>query len=119
MDEGYKIRDQYKPHFVTYTVTDWIDIFTRPIYKDIVIESIKYCQAQKELIVFAFALMSNHLHLIIQSSDGKLSDTIRDMKRHIAIAVLDKIKTEPESRRDWMLKRFAFSANETNTNMNY
>jgi hypothetical protein len=29
MSEGYKIRDQYKPHYVTFTVTDWVDVFSR------------------------------------------------------------------------------------------
>ena len=51
MAEGYIIRDQAKPHFVTFTVTEWVDIFTKKIYKEVVIESLKYCQQHKGLIV--------------------------------------------------------------------
>jgi hypothetical protein len=29
MSEGYKIRDQTLPHFITATVVDWIDVFIR------------------------------------------------------------------------------------------
>ena len=29
MKEGYIIRDQEKEHFITATVLDWIDVFTR------------------------------------------------------------------------------------------
>ena len=36
--EGYTIRDQTLPHFITVTVVDWIDIFTRKTYRDTVIE---------------------------------------------------------------------------------
>lgn len=43
MSEGYKIRDQTLPHFITVTVVDWIDVFTRQTYKDVIIESLDYC----------------------------------------------------------------------------
>jgi REP element-mobilizing transposase RayT len=118
-DEGYKIRDQSKPHYVTFTVTEWVDVFTRPVYKDVVINSFKYCQVNKGLILFGYVIMSNHIHLIIQSKTGHLSDLIRDIKRHIAVAVLKLIATEAESRRDWILKRFEFAANGSSRNVDY
>jgi REP element-mobilizing transposase RayT len=118
-DEGYKIRDQKAIHFVTFTVVDWVDVFTRPIYKDVVIDSLKYCQQNKGLVLFAYVIMSNHIHLIIQDANGKLSDLIRDMKRHIANKILELIETGTESRKDWMLKRFEFAANGTARNENY
>ena len=34
-------------YFVTDTVVDWVDIFTRPIYKQIIIKSLQYCQKKK------------------------------------------------------------------------
>ncbi len=43
MKEGYVIRDQTLPHFIITTVVDWIDVFTRQTYRDIVIESLDYC----------------------------------------------------------------------------
>ncbi|MEP6675196.1 MAG: hypothetical protein ABJA78_08570 [Ferruginibacter sp.] len=36
--DGYRIRDQHAAHFLTFSVVGWIDIFTRKIYKDILIE---------------------------------------------------------------------------------
>lgn len=35
MKEGYVLRDQSKAHFITATVVDWIDVFSRESYKDI------------------------------------------------------------------------------------
>jgi REP element-mobilizing transposase RayT len=119
MSEGYKITDQTKPYFLTFTVTDWVDIFTRKNYRDIVIDSMKYCQKEKGLVLFGYVIMSNHIHLIAQSADGHLSDLIRDMKKFIARNILETIKQEPESRRDWMLKRFEFAAQGTNANETY
>ncbi len=40
--------------FVTTTVIDWIDIFTRPHYKHIIIDSLRHCQKEKGLIIYAW-----------------------------------------------------------------
>ena len=48
--------------------------------------------------------------MIASASDGSnLSDILRDFKKFTAKTILDKIKAEPESRRDWMLYRFEFA----------
>lgn len=110
--QGYKINDQTKPHFLTFTVVDWVDVFTRKRYKDIIIESLQYCIENKGLQVFGFVIMSNHIHCIFQQEDGKLSDIIRDFKKHTSKTILKSIQEEPESRREWMLERFK-NATET------
>jgi REP element-mobilizing transposase RayT len=58
--------------------------------------------------------MSNHIHLIIQSKDSKLSDVLRDFKKFTAKTILNNIQTEPESRKEWMLDRFT-KATESHT----
>lgn len=63
--------------------------------------------------------MSNHIHLIIQRKQDSLSDLIRDMKRHIVNTIHLQILLEPESRKDWMLKRFEFAAAGSTTNINF
>jgi len=99
MKEGYIIRDQSKTHFITATVVDWIDIFTRKIYRDIIIESLKYSIEYKGLIVYGYVIMSNHIHLIIQAENENLSDVLRDIKKFTSKKILNTIQTEPESRK--------------------
>jgi hypothetical protein len=53
---GYAIGNQNAMHFLTFAVINWDgptirDIFSRKIYRDIVIESLKFCQNQKESIL--------------------------------------------------------------------
>ena len=55
-------------YFITLTVVDWVDVFTRPIYKHIVIDSLRYCQENKRLRIYAWVMMSNHLHLLFMST---------------------------------------------------
>ena len=119
MKEGYVIRDQNLPHFITPTVVDWIDVFTRQSYRDVVIESLDYCIKNKGMILFGYVIMSNHIHLIIQSENGKLSDLIRDFKKFTAKNILEKIQNSPESRREWMLERFKLAAQKHQRNKEY
>jgi len=119
MKEGYIIRDQNLPHFITPTVVDWIDIFTRKCYCDIVIECLDYCIKNKGMILYGYVIMSNHMHLVIQSENGKLSDLIRDFKKFIAKSILEKIQSSPESRREWMLQRFELATQSHQRNKKY
>jgi REP element-mobilizing transposase RayT len=119
MKDGYQIRDQSLPHFLTFTVVDWVDIFSRKIYKDIVIESLDFCQKNKGLIVHGYVIMSNHIHVIFQAESGNLSDLIRDFKVFTAKKILETIEKGPESRADWMLKRFEFAARSNSRNSRF
>ena len=119
MKEGYTIKEQEKAHFITATVVDWIDVFSRKNYRDSIIECFDYCIKNKGMILYGYVIMSNHIHMIIQSNDGKLSDLLRDFKKFTAKTILEKIQSEPESRREWMLERFKLATETHSRNKNY
>ena len=118
-EDGYQINDQTKPHFITTTVVDWVDVFSRKRYRDVVIESLNFCIKNKGMILYGYVIMSNHIHMIVQSENGKLSDLIRDFKKFTARYILDAIEFETESRKDWMLKRFEFACRRNTRNEKY
>jgi putative transposase len=113
MSEKYKIGVDHVPHFITCTVTNWIDIFTRRLYKDIVIDSLKFCCNHKGMKLHAFCIMTNHLHLIVSSHDHKLSDIIRDFKKFTAKEIIASIQQGPESRSEWILPILKDAADKT------
>ena len=78
--DKYNIGDKAGCYFVTFTVIHWIDIFSRKEYRDIIVDSLNYCIAEKGLVVYAWVIMSNHVHLIIttKNDDGNISEIIRD-----------------------------------------
>lgn len=41
---GYKIRNKEEIHFITFAVVEWVDVFTRKQYRDIVIDSLRPAQ---------------------------------------------------------------------------
>jgi len=119
MKAGYIIRDQSKAHYLTFTVVDWVDIFTRKIYRDIIIESLQFAIDNKNLIIYGYVIMSNHIHLIIQAKEENLSDILRDFKKFTSKSILKAIQSAPESRREWMLARFKEATETHNRNKNY
>ncbi|UOE48532.1 transposase [Mucilaginibacter sp. SMC90] len=104
MSRNYKFHNQEFPYFVTFTVVQWIDVFTRIEYKHILVESLKYCIKNKGLKLYAWIIMSNHVHLIIGTTDKPMQDILRDIKRHTSKTIIKAIKENlQESRRDWLL----------------
>ena len=105
-----KISDGYM-YFLTITVVNWIDIFTRPVYRHIIIDSLQYNIDNKGLIIPGWCLMSNHIHLLAQADEGyHLSDIIRDFKKFTSKAIIKEIQENPkESRKKWLLREFSFA----------
>ena len=67
MPTGYQIDNQAGSYFLTLQVVEWIDIFTRKMYVDIVLKSLAYCRKEKGLKLYAYVVMSNHIHMIVSA----------------------------------------------------
>lgn len=118
----YRILDQQGLNFVTCTVVGWIDIFSRKTYRDIVLDCLTFCRKEKGLLIFAYVVMTNHLHLVLQSdskSTFTLSEILRDFKKYTANTILEAIQNEKESRRDWLMYMFKYYAKYQVNNRNF
>lgn len=120
MSRNYKIRDQGGVYFVTMTTVGWIDIFTRNEYRDIYLESVRYCQKEKGLVVYAWCMMSNHVHLIVRSEQEDLSGVIRDLKKFTSKKLFAAIEANTEeSRRNWIIAIFKKNGEFNANNLNF
>ena len=107
MSTKYKATTTEDAYFITITTVGWIDIFTRLNQKYIIINALRHCQLNKGLEVYAYCLMSSHLHLFCKATNGFiLSDVIRDFKKFTSKKVIQTIIEEPKSRREWLLDYF-------------
>lgn len=118
---GFKIYNHQQAHFITFAVVEWIDVFTRPMYKDILVESLKYCQQEKGLNIHGWCIMTNHVHFVISAEQGySLSDILRDLKKFTASSILKYIEAnKKESRKNWMLWLFKEAGKRNSNNKNY
>jgi REP element-mobilizing transposase RayT len=119
MSTGYQIKDQHALHYVTLQVVYWVDLFTRKTYRDIIIDSLHYCQQEKGLELYAYVIMSNHIHLVVRSETNDLSDILRDFKKFTSKKIIDTIEEITESRKNWMLRLFMHAAKRQNKKGTY
>ncbi|SDK89755.1 hypothetical protein SAMN04488034_101833 [Salinimicrobium catena] len=78
MSTKYKATQPNTGYYVTLTTVGWVDVFTRPQQKDMLIKNLQFCQKEKGLEIYAYCIMSNHLE--VQSWRGS---AIRDdLKQH-------------------------------------
>ncbi len=116
MPTGYQIDFPSETYFLTFQVVNWVDIFSRKVYRDIILDSFAFCRKEKGLKLWAYIIMTNHVHCILRARGGNLPDIIHDFKRFTASKIIKTINQIPESRRDWMIKRFEFAAKYNSRN---
>lgn len=118
MSRKYKFHDHQVPHFVSFATVGWVDLFTRREYFRIIVNSLDHCINHKGLILNAWCIMTNHVHLIIRSETNKLQDIMRDMKKFTSKKLVKAVTEHAqESRKERLLQTFkrAGQANSNNT----
>ena len=105
MSTKYRFSENDIPHFLTLTLVEWIDLFSRERYKEIIINSLKFCITNKGMVLYAYVIMTNHIHMIIRARNGEnIAALVRDFKRYTARVIYNTLKADSnESRRNWML----------------
>ncbi len=107
MSEKYKFHNEEGIYFITPTIVGWIDLFTRKEYCELVLNSLKYCQKEKGLVLHAWCIMPSHLHLILSmQGNEQLSSIVRDFKKFTSKAIIEEIESINESRKKWLLREF-------------
>ena len=108
MSRNYKFHNTEGTYFVSFAVVEWLDVFTRNQYKDIFIDSLHYCQKEKGMEIFAWCIMTNHIHLVFRSIGTQKPELlIGDLKRHTSKSIVKAIIDNPqESRKEFLLEQF-------------
>jgi putative transposase len=114
MRTRYTIREPDFPYFVTCTVVNWIPLFTRKPYFDILIDALSFCRQHKGLKVYAYVILDNHLHLVVAGSD--LAAIIRDFKSYTAKRLIAQLEQEQKT---WMLNQLQYYKQPTKTRSDY
>lgn len=84
------------------------------------VESLRYCIEQKGLTLYAWVIMTNHVHLIISSKNARLEELVRDIKKFTSKQIIKAIsENHEESRKEWMLSMFRFTGTGNKNNKEY
>ena len=71
-----------KIHFLTFTTIEWIDVFTKPEYFDLIMNTFKYCQKNSGLLLYGFVIMTNHIHCLVSTKENySLENIVASFKK--------------------------------------
>ncbi len=108
MSRNYKFHNPEGIYFVSFAVVEWLDVFTRKEYKDVILDSLRYCQKEKGMEIYAWCIMTNHVHLIFKSIKGQKPELLLgDFKRFTSREAVNAIQNnQRESRKQWLIEQF-------------
>ena len=86
----YRILEQEYPYFITCTVVGWLPIFTRPEAFGVILDSWRYLQRERGLMLFGYVILENHLHWIVSAPD--LSRVMQSFKSFTAKRIVELLR---------------------------
>lgn len=94
MSRNYKFHNPEGAYFVSFAVVEWLDVFSRNEYKEILLDSLRYCQKEKGMDNFAWCIMTNHVHLVFRTNGAWHPQVVLgDFKRYTSRGVSFKLYT--------------------------
>jgi putative transposase len=102
------LAEQQNCYSLTLTVYGSIDIFTRPVLKQIIVESLNYFINKKGLSVHGWCLMTNHLNLLA-TTDHEINIVMDDFKRFTSKIILQHLDVDSQKRGNWLIEKFKTS----------
>jgi len=120
MSRKYKFLNKEGLYFVSFATVNWVDVFIRPIYNDIIVDSLGYCQSQLGMELYCWCIMPSHIHLIYSAKEGNPEIVLGRFKEYTAKQLIKTISQNiQESRKEWLLWMFKRAAAKSSNNTNY
>jgi len=112
MSEKYKFHNPQGIYFVSFATVYWIDVFVRYRYFNVLLNSLKYCQYEKGLVLYCYCFMPSHVHLIFSACGANHGEILKSFKTYTSKKLREEIeKNSQESRREWILSMMSKAAN--------
>ena len=85
----YKVLNTHYPYFITSSIVDWLPIFAFPEIANIILKSLCFMQTDREVILYSYVILENHLHMIVQSTE--LQKNVRAFKSYTAREIINSM----------------------------
>ncbi len=87
----YKTVENGKTYFSTSTFVNWLPLFIYPRIAETVIDSLSFLHENRRMVLHAYVLMENHLHVI--GSSMEFSSEMRKFKSFTARQIVDHLES--------------------------
>jgi putative transposase len=88
------------PYFITETTVNWLPLFSNPAIAKIILDSLRYLQECRELDIYAYVLMENHMHAVVASAD-----LTKDLANFKSFTARQCINFYTDGKLDWVLNQ--------------
>ncbi|WP_133510942.1 REP-associated tyrosine transposase [Candidatus Thiosymbion oneisti] len=110
----YRIVEPQAPHFMTFTVLEWLPVFTRPDTVEILLEAFTYRRQNWGVRLYGYVILENHLHCILQSPD--LEKQVKHWKSYTARQIIDYLRARNSTQ---LLAKLAYYKKGYKTDRDY
>jgi putative transposase len=86
----YRIFEEEFPYFLTSTAVAWLPIFAHPPLVEIILNSWRFLQRERDVSIFGYVILENHLHWIAAGED--LSEKVGRFKSYTARLIIDELE---------------------------
>ena len=120
MSRNYKFHNPEGIYFVSFAVVNWLDVFIRNEYKDILLDNLQFYQKSAGMEIFAWCIMTSHVHLVYRCLEHRPELVLGNFKRFTSKALVKAIKEHrKESRREMLLSQFKASGSKASNVHHY
>jgi len=82
-------------YFITTTAVQHLHLFCRDVTKRLLVDTLDCMRLRGRFKLYAFVIMPNHIHLIIQcSADDPFANVMRDYKKQVADRLIRQLQAE-------------------------
>jgi putative transposase len=93
LSHKYKFLNKEGLYFVSFATVNWIDVFVRPVYCDIIVESLKFCRNNLRMKIYCWCIMPSHIHLIFGVDETKPEAVLGRFKEYTSKQLVKAIET--------------------------
>ena len=104
-----------KIHFLTFTTIEWIDVFTKPKYFSLIINTFKHCQKNQGLFLYGFVIMTNHLHCLVSAKESYCLENIVASFKKFTTSQIKKLLEKDNRRYIPALIKTSYAKNKNNS----
>lgn len=115
-EKGVISMNEHGCYFLTLETVDMLDIFIRPVYKQIIIHTLNHFIDTKGFVVYGWCLTTNRLYLVCQAQKTMLLGDIRkSFKQFTSEKIIEAVHAEPMERQSWIIDHFEKTSGLFNT----
>lgn len=120
MSRKYKFLNKEGLYFVSFATVNWIDVFVRQEYNEIIVDSLNYCRNNLGMQLYCWCIMPSHIHLIYSAKENNPEIILGRFKEHTSKQLIKAISENIlESRKEWLLWMFKRAGAKNSKVTNY